>query len=101
MRPTTSIIVVLSAALFALAATQATALEEQSKRHALKAHHKVLHLTAVASTPARVCEWVGPGGRAVYRCHDVAMVDSAPTATPAQRTCDWVGPGGRAVYRCQ
>lgn len=72
MRPTASIVVVLSAAFLtgfsALAATQATALEGKSKPHALRAHDKILHLMVAEPTPQRTCDWVGPGGRAVYRC---------------------------------
>jgi hypothetical protein len=48
------------------------------------------------------CDWVGPGGRAIYRCN---LESASPTvvsqhSTP-HRVCDWIGPGGRAVYRCQ
>jgi hypothetical protein len=59
--------------------------------------------------PHRHCDWIGPGGRAVYRCglsQNIVVKAARPalvlTAEPApQRTCDWIGPGGRAVYRCQ
>jgi hypothetical protein len=103
MRPATAMVVVVSAALFALGAVQAAAVEGGGKRHALKAHHKVQHLMARAPAPAqaRICAWVGPGGRAIYRCHDAAIVDFVPSDQPARRSCGWVGPGGRAVYRCQ
>lgn len=58
----------------------------------------------------RTCDWVGPGGRAVYRCGPTEPLDvtgplqrlAISQNDPApQRTCDWVGPGGRAVYRCR
>ena len=70
---------------------------------------KVSRQHADRITPHRHCDWIGPGGRAAYRCgssHDI--VAKAPgralvlTADPPpQRTCGWIGPGGRAVYRCQ
>jgi hypothetical protein len=67
-------------------------------------HHRAHAVRAVKiiTTPQRVCDWIGPGGRAVYRC---SIVDPAPFVITqnalSQRSCDWVGPGGRAVYRCK
>lgn len=102
MRSSTSIVVVLSAAAFALAATPTAALEGSGKRHHFKTHHKAVYLQASEPAPQRTCGWVGPGGRATYQCRDAAILDLVPTQAPAQRTCGWVGPGGRTtVYRCQ
>jgi hypothetical protein len=101
MRLTISIVVVLSAAVFALTATPTTALEGAGSRHHFKTHHKAVYLAASEPASQRTCGWVGPGGRAIYQCRDVAVVDFAQTKASAQRTCGWVGPGGRAVYRCQ
>ena len=57
---------------------------------------------------ATYCDWVGPGGRAFYRCGLISSSDVTPQRhvafkydTPAQRHCDWVGPGGRAIYLCR
>jgi hypothetical protein len=60
--------------------------------------------SAVPLTYAQVhhCDWVGPGGRAVYRCNlaepsqPLVVVSQAP-----RRVCDWIGPGGRAQYMCR
>jgi hypothetical protein len=65
--------------------------------HKAKVHRPLI----AAPAPQRVCDWVGPGGRAIYRCTTVepqrqAYIDAAP-----HRTCDWVGPGGRAMYVCR
>lgn len=72
------------------------------------AHHKIktaYHLVRKEkSAPVRVCDWVGPGGRAVYRCTTVQPQQQSfldLSNDPAPPICDWIGPGGRAVYRCQ
>lgn len=73
------------------------------------AHHKtqVHHVRASNSSepqPHRVCDWVGPGGRAVYRCTVVESPQQTflePKYEPARPHCDWVGPGGRALYVCR
>jgi hypothetical protein len=67
-----------------------------------KIHHHVRVVKAPTPQPRRVCDWIGPGARAVYRC---TTVDPDPVhvtydVTP-QRICDWIGPGVRAVYRCR
>jgi len=58
------------------------------------------------NAPHRVCDWIGPGGRAVYRC---TTVEAAPPplvvsqdTTPPHRTCGWLPPAGpRALYACR
>jgi hypothetical protein len=68
-----------------------------------KARHRHVRVVAVPDPPPhRVCDWIGPGARAVYRC---TIVDPPPlhvtqNAVP-QHSCDWIGPGARAVYRCK
>jgi len=56
---------------------------------------------------ATYCDWIGPGGRAVYRCGSIASSGVTPQrrvmlkyGQPPQRHCDWVGPGDRATYPC-
>jgi hypothetical protein len=71
-------------------------------------HHKSnrIHVIKVSDPPPlkRVCDWIGPGARAVYRC---TYVDPSPSTFNArfeavhQPRCDWVGPGARAVYVCR
>jgi hypothetical protein len=48
------------------------------------------------------CDWVGPGGRAVYRCN-LESLSPQPVVVSQKphRVCDWIGPGGRAVYMCR
>jgi hypothetical protein len=87
--------------LVALGLTVAAVAPSQAAYHRVKTRHLV-HV--VTPAPVRVCDWVGPGGRAVYRCTYVQPQQQSflePRNDPAQRTCDWVGPGGRAVYRCR
>jgi len=50
--------------------------------------------------PHRVCDWVGPGGRAVYRC-TVVYPEAVSDSRSAGKTCGWIGPGGRAIYACR
>jgi hypothetical protein len=76
----------------------------QAAYHHLKVRH---HLGAIAKSdppaPHRVCDWVGPGGRAIYRCTSVeALQTSIVLASgPPRPHCDWIGPGGRALYVCR
>lgn len=97
-RTLSAIGIVMSMTLLAVAPTQAGDEDVKAPRPhpgAVKVH--------------RHCDWIGPGGRAVYRCGlSQDLVVKAPRQalvlkayTPPQRTCDWIGPGGRAVYRCQ
>jgi hypothetical protein len=64
--------------------------------------HRAKPHRALITTPApqRVCDWVGPGGRAVYRCTTV-QPQLQVYVDPPTRHCDWVGPGGRALYVCR
>jgi hypothetical protein len=65
------------------------------------------HGSAVKSEPPgthRVCDWIGPGGRAVYRCTTIDAPKAPPlmlASDPPHPHCDWIGPGGRALYLCR
>jgi hypothetical protein len=88
-----SVITLLGVATASEAATQASKL----------ARHHVRIAARPNPQPQRVCDWIGPGARAVYRC---SIVDPPPlrvtqNAVATQRSCDWIGPGARAVYRCK
>jgi hypothetical protein len=66
MRYATIIGVVLGLTVLALAPVRGSDLPANTshRTHIVKAKHKP------ADPPAqRVCDWIGPGGRAVYRCH--------------------------------
>ncbi len=58
---------VLSFAIFASAPTQAADLNVNVSRRA-KAAQKTLIVAQNGEVPQQLCGWVGPGGRAVYRC---------------------------------
>lgn len=95
MRGSTLLLVALGTAVAAVTPSQAA-------YHRAKIRHHLVRNEIAA--PRRVCDWVGPGGRAVYRCTIVQPEQQSfldPPNDPAQRTCDWIGPGGRAVYRCR
>jgi len=98
MRLATSIYIVLNMVVFGFSASQAAI-------HKTKVKHHYVGAQQVNPAPHRVCDWIGPGARAVYRC--TIEQSTEPTniklgqSDPPQRTCDWVGPGARAVYRCR
>jgi hypothetical protein len=87
----------------ALGMTVAVAAPSQAAYHHLKARHS--HGSVAKSDPPaphRACDWIGPGGRAVYRCTTVeAPQTSLALASDPRPHCDWVGPGGRALYVCR
>jgi hypothetical protein len=91
--------IILSVTFFGAATSQAAIQEVHVKHH----HVPVVKTLRIDAAPRRVCDWIGPGGRAIYRC---VLVNQAPlvvtqnNAAPP-RSCDWIGPGGRAVYRCR
>jgi len=67
VRHTTIIGIALSLILAALAPTQASDLHAKSHRtHFAKAKQK-----PVDAPMQQVCDWIGPGGRAIYRCHSI------------------------------
>ncbi len=68
--PAISVGMVLSVAIFASAPTQAADLDVNVSRHVglAKAAQKTLIVAHNSETPQRTCGWLGPGGRAVYRC---------------------------------
>jgi hypothetical protein len=90
MHHTKTIVIALS--LVCLAAASADATPPQAGP-ATESYAQVHH-----------CGWVGPGGRAIYRCN-LESASEQPIVVSQDRTphrvCDWVGPGGRAVYRCR
>jgi hypothetical protein len=72
------------------------------------ANHKVSHhrshiIKSEPAAPHRVCDWIGPGGRAVYRCTTVEETKQSLLLMqdPPRPHCDWIGPGGRALYMCR
>ena len=71
--PAISVGMVLSVAIFASAPTQAAYLTDLnvnvSRRvNVEKTAQKTLIVAQNGETPQRACGWLGPGGRAVYRC---------------------------------
>ena len=99
MRMTKIALIVLGVAGLNMGISQAAI----SKANVTHQRNHIVKASPVAPKLRRVCDWIGPGGRAVYRCN---LVDPAPTflsqnVAASQRTCEWVGPGGRAVYRCR
>lgn len=99
MRLATSIYIVLTMVVFGFSASE-TAI------HKAKVKHHYSGAQQVNLAPHRVCDWIGPGARAVYRCTieqsggaanmKIGQNDPAP-----QRNCEWVGPAARAIYRCR
>jgi hypothetical protein len=89
--------IILGVTFLGVATSQAAIMKVHVK------HHHVRAALQIHPAPHRVCDWVGPGGRAVYRC---SIVDPEPLVVAqnniaSQRACGRVGPGGRAVYRCR
>jgi len=75
MRLITAICVVLS---FAVIGNTAPA---QANSHKTTVKHHGLHAVTTPpadTTPQRVCDWIGPGARAVYRCR---LVEPHPAAS--------------------
>ena len=68
--PAISVGMVLSAAIFASAPTQAADLNVNVSRriNVEKTAQKTLIVAQNGEKPERACGWLGPGGRAVYRC---------------------------------
>jgi hypothetical protein len=68
--PTISVGMVLSVAILAGAPPQAADLDVNVNRHAgvAKAAQKTLIVAHNGEARQRACGWLGPGGRAVYRC---------------------------------
>jgi len=92
MRRTTSTICLsIGIALFAIASTQAEPYRAKANFH---------RVPVAQEKQQRVCDWVGPGGRAVYRCKIVEVIADPPQE---HRTCGWVGPAAppRAIYACR
>jgi hypothetical protein len=91
MRRSVSIYLALGMIVAAVAPTKAAV-------HSGKTHHPV---SATQPGPQRVCDWVGIGGRSIYRCTTIQPQQQAYVEAAPHRGCDWVGPGGRAIYVCR
>jgi len=70
MLPAISVGFVLSMTVFAGVPTQAADLDVSASRHAgfVKAPPQILVVAQKNASPQGTCDWIGPGGRAVYRC---------------------------------
>jgi len=67
---TISVGIVLSVAVLAGVPAQAADTAVNVSRHGgvAKAAQKTLIVAQTTAAPHRTCDWVGPGGRAIYRC---------------------------------
>jgi len=67
---TISVGIVLSVAVLAGVPAQAADTAVNVSRHggAGKAPRQTLVAAQKSEAPQRTCDWVGPGGRAIYRC---------------------------------
>jgi hypothetical protein len=67
--PTISVGIVLSVVLFANVPTPAADLAATVSRHVDigKATQKALIVAQNSKASQRTCDWIGPGGRAIYR----------------------------------
>ena len=97
MRKVASLCVALGMTLFIVAPSQA------AYQHTKIRHH---HGSVVKSEPPathRVCDWIGPGGRAIYRCTTAEEPQTTlrVAGEPPHPHCDWIGPGGLALYVCR
>lgn len=66
--PAISVGMVLSVAIFASAPTQAADLDVSRRIGLEKAAQKTLIVAQNGEAAQPACGWVGPGGRAIYRC---------------------------------
>jgi hypothetical protein len=62
--------IVLSVTVFASVPTQAADPDVSASRHVgvIKAPRHTLVVAQKSAAPQRTCDWIGPGGRAIYRC---------------------------------
>ncbi len=69
MLPKISAGIVLSVIVFASVPTQAADPDVSASRHVgvIKAPRQTLVVAQKSAAPQRTCDWVGPGGRAIYR----------------------------------
>jgi hypothetical protein len=63
--------IILSVTFFGAATSQAAIQKVHVKHH----HVRVVKTLRIDAAPRRVCDWIGPGGRAIYRC---GLVDQVP-----------------------
>ena len=67
--PAISVGMVLSVVIFASAPTQAADLDVNvSRRVGVEKATQTLIVAQNGEAPPRTCDWIGPGGRAIYRC---------------------------------
>jgi len=71
MRQATSVIIVSGLILFAFVPAQGADLKIKPSQDVViaKAHGHTGALRRDDPPPQRMCDWMGPGGRAVYRCN--------------------------------
>lgn len=107
MRLTTSISIAFGMTLFAVPAYAVHHKTKISCEHRCKVEApRPAVVLKQDNAPHRVCDWIGPGGRAVYRCTTVEatpqpLVVTQDTTLP-HRTCGWLPPAEpRAVYACR
>src|SRR5580698_8807335 len=106
MHHTKTILVAFGLVSVVATSASATAYKQKGTTHHLPVAAVPTQAGVAAESYAELhhCGWVGPGGRAVYRCNldnrseQPIVVSQNHTM---RRVCDWVGPGGRAVYRCR
>ena len=69
MLPKISAGIVLSLTIFASVPTQTADPDVSASRHVgvIKAPRQTLVVAQKSAAPQRTCDWVGPGGRAIYR----------------------------------
>ena len=68
LRTISAIGIVLSLILLAVVPTQAADLKTKVSRHVVKTSRHALAVPQDGAMPQPICFWVGPGGRAIYRC---------------------------------
>lgn len=69
MRRATSIIIVSGLILLAFLPAQAADLKIKVSRDFDKVYGHARAIRRDDPPPQRVCDWMGPGGRALYRCN--------------------------------
>jgi hypothetical protein len=70
MLPKISAGILLSVIVFTTVPTQVADLAANVSRHdgVGNAPDKTLLVAQISNAPQRTCDWVGPGGRSIYRC---------------------------------
>jgi len=105
MHHTKTILVALGLVSVVAASASATVYKQKGTTNHLPVAAVPAQVGVAAESYAELhhCGWVGPGGRAVYRCNLDSWSQQPIVVSQnhtMRRVCDWVGPGGRAVYMC-